>query len=149
MTIAEEVALVAARAGDDATFAGQLGADPVTILVEAGCTGLADEVRRERERIRQLADRIDDDDAFRDLVERDPAVIVESGIPRDALEPVLCAIGASDELLDRAKDAATHDAMASVLGAFAFAREQQRTTRLGPVRAPDVRHVPITPRRTK
>jgi hypothetical protein len=74
-------------------------------------------------------------------------VIVESGIPRDALEPVLCAIGAGDGLLGRARDAATHDAMASVLGAFAFAEEAVRggrKTRLGPVRRPDARHVPVT-----
>ena len=148
MTIAEQAAFVAARADADADFAARLTANPVAVLVELGCDGLAAEVRRECERIRQLAARIDEDEGFRALVERDPAVIVESGFPRDALDQVLRVVGAPDELLDRAKDVATHDALASILGAFAFAeqsfRDDERETRLGPVRRPPVRDVPVT-----
>jgi hypothetical protein len=141
MTIQQEVALVVARAGVDDAFAARLRDDPVAALLEVGCVALSRAVRSERERIRQLATRLDEDGRFRGLVEDDPTVIVESGIPREALEPVLRALGASDELIARAQDSTTLDALASLLGACAFADEAlagagSALTGLGPVRRP-------------
>ena len=45
------------------------------------------------------------DEAFRQRVEENPAALVAWGIPNEALEPVLIAIGAPDDVCERAEAA--------------------------------------------
>ena len=130
MTLEHETRAVATRAERDAAFAVRLDENPVAALEEEGYDALGAEVRRRRDHIAELTRRIYADDDFRARVERDPAVLVGEGIPPAALEPVLLAAGAPQEVADRAPaDIEAHISnpttasveLAVALGAFAFA----------------------------
>ena len=133
---------LAARAEQDQGFTERLESDPIATLEAEGWIDLADAVRREQERIGSLVARLAEDEEFRRQVEGSPAALTEWGIPTEALEPVLYAIGAPDEVVERAStdveahiSGATKASLAAattvVLGAFAFAGQASAATAAG------------------
>jgi hypothetical protein len=120
---------------NDARFEEMLGRDPIDVLREAGLTKLAAAVEDERLRTERLVRQFDQDEALWDELERDPIAMLEKeGFPTTAAEPVLAALGASDELiaanapdfeahlaLPGRKTAAVWATVATCLGAAAYA----------------------------
>jgi hypothetical protein len=130
MTVEEQARAVAERVDSDDAFADRLEDDPVGTLRDEGYATFADEVERAREQIAMLAERIYSDDEFRGSIEQNPYTLTDEGIPAEALQPVLAAVGAPDELIDAASsEVEAHlagrttaaAATAAVIGAFAFA----------------------------
>ena len=131
MTIDEQLRAALERVDEDDSFAEWLDADTAAALREAGFEDLSTAVEVERDRIAELREEIFADDEFRSRVEDDLTALTDRGIPEDALEPVLFALGAPDDLVARAEgDVEAHGATgktltvaatAAALGAFAFA----------------------------
>ena len=144
MTIEEQVRAAAERAETDDGFAESLDSDTAAALRDAGFEELAAEVERERDRIAELGEQLFADEAFRTSVENDPTALTHWGIPEEALEPVLVALGAPDELVERVGgDVQAHGvggellsatATVAALGAFAFATQASAATQPDAVR---------------
>jgi hypothetical protein len=118
----------------DARFQELLSRDPIDVLREVGLTTLAAAVEDERIRTERLIRAFDSEDALWERLEREPiAVLEEHGFPAAAAEPVLVAVGASDELIAASvpdfeahlalpgrKTAAVWATVAACLGAAAY-----------------------------
>jgi hypothetical protein len=118
----------------DARFEELLSRDPIDVLREAGLTRLAAAVEDERMRTERLIRDFEREDALWEQLEREPvAFLAAQGFPPAAAEPVLVALGASDELiaagvpdveahlaLPGRKTAAVWATVAACLGAAAY-----------------------------
>ena len=126
-------------AESDPEFAEQLAYDSVGALRSAGWEALAAEVEREQQHVAELASRLDGDDEFFNRVASDPDSLADDGIPTEAIALVLLALGAPDELVEKAS--AEVEAHASIkptlavvtvtLGAFGFAGQAVASPTIG------------------
>jgi hypothetical protein len=126
------------RLDRDSEFAAALDADPLGALRGASFDELAGRVVQQRDRMAELVDRIYLDDEFRHKLEAEPREMLgDWGLPEEAVEPLLSALGAPDEVVDRAaadveahlalKKPVTVASVAAVLGALAFAQQASAT----------------------
>ncbi|HWQ24409.1 MAG TPA: hypothetical protein VNK94_09920, partial [Gaiellaceae bacterium] len=126
-------AALAERLERDAELAAGLERDALGALRGAGFDELAAAAERQRDRMAELVQRIYRDDAFRRAIEEDPSGrLGDFGIPEVALEPLLRAAGAPEDVLERAtadveahlaRGPASAAALATLVGALAFAQQ--------------------------
>jgi hypothetical protein len=93
----------------DLLFRESFNADPVAAAESAGWPELARVLAREMRELVALAERITADSAYRDELHADPVTTLEmSGVPSDAAEPLLRALGASDDVLGKLPEVVAH-----------------------------------------
>jgi hypothetical protein len=109
------------RAAEDDDFAAELEGDAVATLRGSGFDELADEAVREEERLAAIATRIAEDEGFRARIEDNPAAALGGELPEPALEAFLAAVGAPDDLVERARgDVEAHIAAGTKASAAAI-----------------------------
>jgi hypothetical protein len=141
VTVEEQLRAASKRAESDPEFAEQLAYDSVGALRSAGWEALAAEVEREQQHVAEVASRLDGDDEFFNRVASDPDSLADDGIPTEAIALVLLALGAPDELVEKAS--AEVEAHASIkptlavvavtLGAFGFAGQAVASPHYRPI----------------
>ena len=130
----EAVTALVERLEEDARFTSAFDEDALAALRNEGFAAFATAAKQDRDRIGELVDRIYRDDEFRAKVEQDPlAELIGSGLPEEAVGPLLLVAGAPDEVIERvtadveahisARKPATVAAVAAVIGTFAFAQQ--------------------------
>jgi hypothetical protein len=93
----------------DPLFRESFNGDPVAAAEAAGWPELARALEREMRELVALAERITADSAYRDELHADPVTTLEmSGVPSDAAESLLGALGASDDVLEKLPEVVAH-----------------------------------------
>jgi hypothetical protein len=93
----------------DPLFRESFNGDPVAAAEAAGWPELARGLEREMRELVALAERITADSAYRDGLHADPVTTLEmSGVPSDAAEPLLRALGASEGVLGKLPEVVAH-----------------------------------------
>ena len=102
----------------EAEFRSWFDADPIAATEAAGMPVLAAALEHELRQLVSLAERVAADDAYRAAVEKDPArALGAAGVDPTAVEPVLEALGFSEDVLGRVPDVVAHGQQKTPLGA--------------------------------